>query len=50
VALAWGFVIARVLHSLVHLLYNDVLHRLAVFSVGVIVLGAMWVRLALSLI
>lgn len=48
VMLAWGFVVARIAHSLVHLLYNNVLHRLAVFAIGVLILMAMWARFALA--
>lgn len=40
--LAWAFVILRVLHSLVHLTYNNVLHRLSVFAVSNFALAALW--------
>jgi hypothetical protein len=42
-ALAWGYVALRALHSLVHLTYNNVLHRLAIFAAGNVVLLALWV-------
>ena len=42
--LAWGFVASRILHSLIHLAYNNVLHRLAAFSVGVVIVAVMWGR------
>ena len=48
--LAWGFVASRILHSLIHLLYNNVLHRLVAFAIGTGFLGVMWVRFGLSLI
>ena len=32
IALAWAFVVLRVVHSLIHLTYNRVLHRLAAFT------------------
>ncbi len=42
--LAWSYVGFRVLHSLVHLGYNDVLHRLAMFAASNVVLLIMWLR------
>lgn len=44
VTLAWAFVAARVMHSLIHLTYNNVLHRLAAFSIGLLILAALWVH------
>jgi len=49
VGLAWVFVAARILHSLVHLGYNNVIHRMRVFAVSAFVLMAFWVRIALLL-
>ena len=43
--LAWTYVALRVLHSAIHLSYNRVSHRLAVFALSNLVLGAMLVRL-----
>ena len=43
--LAWLYVGMRILHSLVHLTYNRVLHRLAVFGLSNLVVVAMWWRL-----
>ncbi|MGL4395611.1 MAG: MAPEG family protein [Hyphomicrobium sp.] len=43
VTLAWAFVGARVAHSIVHLTYNNVLHRLVVFALGALIVMAMWV-------
>lgn len=40
VGLAWGFLALRVAHSLVHLGYNNVRHRLVVFGIGNVVLLA----------
>jgi hypothetical protein len=45
-ALAWAFVAARVLHSLIHLTYNRVMHRLAAFGLSNGVLIALWVLVA----
>jgi hypothetical protein len=41
--LAWVYVGLRALHSLVHLTYNNVMHRLIVFAAGNVVLAALWV-------
>lgn len=48
--LAWIYVALRVLHSLVHMGYNHVLHRLVVFAMGNFVLGGLWLCLLLSLL
>ena len=42
VLLAWTFVGLRVLHTVVHITYNNVFHRLTLFASGVIVLVGMW--------
>lgn len=44
VALAWAFVAARLLHSVVHLRGNVVVRRLQAYALGWILLIAMWVR------
>jgi len=49
VVLAWTYFGLRVLHSVVHLTYNNVRHRLVVFGASNVVLVVMWVRLASSL-
>lgn len=43
VNLAWGFVALRALHSVVHLSYNNVIHRLSLFAISNFVLIALWV-------
>jgi hypothetical protein len=43
VALAWAYVALRVVHSLIHLSYNHVLHRLVAFVLSNGVLIALWV-------
>jgi len=50
VYLAWAFVAMRVVHSLVHLTYHNVLHRLMVFAVGNILIAVVLLRLTLSLL
>jgi hypothetical protein len=42
-ATAWAYVILRVIHSAVHLTYNNVYHRLIVFAASNVVLGVLWV-------
>ena len=43
--LAWLYFALRVGHSVVHLTYNRVLHRLAVYAASNVVLAVIWVRL-----
>ena len=42
-ALAWSYVALRALHSVVHLTYNNVMHRLAFFATSNFVLLALWI-------
>ncbi|HEY8570834.1 MAPEG family protein [Phenylobacterium sp.] len=42
VAVAWTYVALRALHSLIHLTYNNVFHRLTVFALSNFVLMAFW--------
>ena len=49
-ALAWAYVACRALHSLIHLTYNNVIHRLAVFAASNVVLLAIWIRLVLAVL
>ena len=49
VALAWLYVGLRVAHSLVHLSYNNVFHRLGVYAASAVVLLFLWIRFALAL-
>jgi hypothetical protein len=41
--LAWGYVILRTVHSLIHVTFNHVFIRLAVFALSNFTLMAMWV-------
>ena len=45
VGLAWAFVAARVVHSVVHLTYNNVIHRMRCFAISVVFLLALWIRI-----
>lgn len=49
-ALAWTYVALRVAHSLVHLGYNNVMHRLACFAASNVVLLALWARFTWRLV
>ena len=43
IALAWAFVALRIGHSLIHLTYNRVVHRLAAFTAANVALVMLWV-------
>ncbi len=47
--LAWLDVGLRVCHSLVHVTYNNVIHRLAAYAASTVVLLVMWVRTFLAM-
>jgi hypothetical protein len=49
VALAWSYFGLRVLHSLVHLTYNTVIHRFALFAASNLVLAVLGIRLVIEL-
>lgn len=49
VGVAWGYVALRMVHSLVHLTYNHVIHRLVVFASSNVVLIVLWVLAAVKL-
>jgi hypothetical protein len=49
VTLAWVYVGLRAIHSLVHLSYNNVIHRLSVFTASNVLLAFMWLRFAIGL-
>ena len=42
--LAWAYVALRTLHSLIHLTYNKVFHRLIAYAASNVALIALWVR------
>jgi hypothetical protein len=50
IGLAWAYMALRVAHSLVHVSYNNVLHRLTVFSLSNVALGILWVLAAVHLL
>jgi hypothetical protein len=48
--LAWSYVALRIVHSLIHVTYNRVMHRFAAFAASNAVLIGMWVVLGASLL
>jgi hypothetical protein len=42
-ALAWTYVALRAIHSIIHLSYNRVVHRLVAYALSNFVLLAFWV-------
>jgi hypothetical protein len=48
-ALAWLYVALRIAHTMVHLTYNHVIHRMRVFALSYLVLVALWVRILVVL-
>ena len=49
-ALAWGFVLARVVHALIHLGPNVVMWRFPAYILGVVCLLAFWIVLMLRVL
>jgi hypothetical protein len=49
VALAWLFVLARLVHAYIHTTSNAIRWRFRVFLVGAVVLMAMWILLAVQI-
>ena len=47
VYLAWAYVVLRIVHSAIHLGYNNVVHRALIFGLSNAVLVIMWLRIAL---
>jgi hypothetical protein len=48
ILLGWIFVIARAVHSWIHLTYNNVIHRMQAFMAGNVCLILMWILLVLN--
>lgn len=43
IMLAWSYVTLRVIHSLIHLSYNNVMHRLTAFALSNFALISLWI-------
>ena len=50
VALSWLFVLSRLAHAFIHVTSNNVRYRGPAYLVGVVILMAMWVSFALSVL
>jgi hypothetical protein len=48
-AFAWGFVVARLLQSAVHMTYNNPSHRGGGFILGVLFMAALWVNIGIAI-
>jgi hypothetical protein len=46
---AWIYVALRVVHSVIHCTYNNVMHRLGAFLLSFALLTAMWIAYAVNL-
>ena len=47
---AWFFVGTRCVHSIIHLSYNNVLHRFLVYGLGVLAVFFLWAQLLIALV
>jgi hypothetical protein len=47
--LAWLYVALRVAHSIIHVTYNHVIHRMRAFALSYVVLVALWIRVLVVL-
>ena len=46
---AWCYFGLRVVHTIIHSTYNDVMHRLAAFAIGFVLLVGLWIAFVLTL-
>ena len=49
VSLGWAFAVSRYVHTFIHIGNNNVVNRFNVFVIGVFLVAAMWIWLALRL-
>ncbi|MGH8414880.1 MAG: MAPEG family protein [Gammaproteobacteria bacterium] len=47
--LAWIYLALRIVHSLIHVTYNKIMHRFPVYAASFFVLLAMWIMFAVEL-
>lgn len=45
---SWLFVVARVVHSWIHVTYNNVMHRLAAFMAGNLMVVLLWILIVVE--
>jgi hypothetical protein len=48
--IAWAYVAVRLVHSVIHLTYNSVYHRLAAFLASQVILVVMWILIFIEVI
>jgi hypothetical protein len=46
---AWCYFGLRVVHTIIHCTYNNVMHRLAAFAIGFVLLVGLWIAFVLAL-
>ena len=46
---AWCYFGLRVVHTIIHCIYNNVMHRLAAFAIGFVLLVGLWIAFVLTL-
>ena len=46
---AWCYFGLRVVHTIIHCTYNNVMHRLAAFAIGFVLLVGLWIAFVLTL-
>jgi len=49
IVLAYGYVVTRILHALIHLKSNNIEHRKNIFLVSIIILTTLWVYVFIKL-
>ena len=42
---AWIFILSRYIHAWIHLTYNNIIHRMRIFSLGFITVLVLWIEL-----
>lgn len=50
VGMAWAYVALRIVHTLIHITYNKVMHRLMAFAISNVILVTLWIRLLNALL
>ncbi len=48
VQVAWAFVLSRCVHTVIHLGYNNVIHRLLAFGLSIVCVLALWISILLA--
>lgn len=48
--LSWAFVLGRIVHSLIHISYNRVMHRFYIYIASSLVLWALWIDITAGLL